>query len=305
VIFETTGHVANQLFVTGFAWSPSYLVTGRTPLLFEAGFSCMGRLYERDVRKVLTAHNPAYLFLTHVHYDHCGAASYLREAFPGLKICASQRSYEIIRRKNARDLMSSLSSYVVPLIADRSDVEKAMLITEPFRPFEIDIILNREETIRIDEGLSVQVFITPGHTRDMLSYYLPEKKILFATESAGCLAKNGRIVNEFLVDYESYMACLRRFSELDVEVFCQGHHYVFTGEDVKRFFASSLKAALTFRRHVEELLDKEDGCVEKVVEHIKREEWDPNPGLKQPERAYLLNLKSQISHLAAMRKGEP
>ena len=304
MIFDTTGLVAHNLFVTGFAWSPSYLVATKTPILFEAGFSCMGRLYERDIKKALSLQNPSYLFLTHVHYDHCGAASYLKKIFPGLKICASQRAYEIIHRENALDLMSSLSQYVIPLIAARPGIDKDALITESFQGFDIDMILNDEEIIQIDPGLSVQVFMTPGHTRDMLSYYLPEQKILFATESAGCLAQNGRIVNEFLVDYDAYISSLKRFSELDVEAFCQGHHYVFTGENVKNFFASSREAAETFKVHVEELLLREAGSIEKVVELIKMEEYDSNPKLKQPERAYLLNLKTQISHLAARQQEE-
>ena len=88
----------------------------------------------------------------------------------------------------------------------------------------------------------------------MLSYYIPERKILIATESAGCLGRDGHIVSEFLVDYDAYIKTLKRFSSLDVEIFCQGHHFVFTGKDVQAFFANSLRAAESFKKHVDELL---------------------------------------------------
>ena len=302
MIFNKTGLVGNDLHVTGFAWSPAYLVAKKTAILFEAGFSCMGKFYERDIKKILSNKDPQYLFLTHVHYDHCGAASYFKSIFPDLKIFASERAYKIIHRENALHLISYLSQYAIPLIAERPGINKEELIMEPFQSFDIDIILDREQIIQIDDGLSVEVLVTPGHTRDMLSYYLPEQKILFATESAGCLAQNGRIISEFLVDYDAYINSLKRFSTLDVEIFCQGHHFVFTDDSVKDFFAGSLQMAESFKKHVDELLYREGGSIEKVVDIIKTEEYDSNPNLKQPEKAYLINLKTQVTHLAARLK---
>ena len=69
------------------------------------------------------------------------------------------------------------------------EIREGKLIKGPFEPFEIDIILEEGQVFDIDDGLQCQVFATPGHTRDMLSYYIPEKKILIATESAGCLGR--------------------------------------------------------------------------------------------------------------------
>ena len=297
MITGETGHVGNELYVNGFAWSPCYLLKARVPLLFEAGFSCMARMYENDIRNQLHQRIPLFLFLTHVHYDHCGAASYLRKAFPGLKVCASRRSSEIIVRSNALDLIRSLSKGVVSIIIGEFGYHAEFLTTE-FEPFPVDMVITKEETIRVDNDLSVQIMITPGHTRDMLSYYIPERKILIATESAGCLARNGRIVTEFLVDYDSYIENIRRFRMLDIEIFCQGHHYVFTGPDVQQFFEDSYRTALSFKEQVQELIVKEEGVIDNVVNLIKAEEYDSNSALKQPERAYLLNLRTRIEHLA-------
>ncbi len=303
MIINKTGLVADNLYVNGFTWSPVYLVTGKTDVLFEAGFSCMGSLYVKDIQKVLFHKNPEYLFLTHVHYDHCGAASYLKKKFPNLKICASQRARDIMSRTNAVNLMSSLSQYVVPLIARLPEIRDEELLTDPFQPFDIDIVFNEEQAFNVHDEFSIQILITPGHTRDMLSYYIPEKKILISTESAGCLGLNNRILSEFLVDYDSYIRTLERFSGLEIRTFCQGHHFVFTGDDVQSFFANSLKSAETFKKHVDELLYQEKGSIDRVVHIIKTEEYDTNQGIKQPERAYLLNLKTQITHLATKLTG--
>jgi len=298
MIFGTTGHVDRDFHVTGFAWSPAYLLNGPIPVLFEAGFYSMGPLYVRDIRKVTGAINPSYLFLTHVHYDHCGAAAYFKRVFPGITICASKRASEILRRPNAIDLMTSLSRNFTRLAEASPDIEANALLHSTFEPFAIDRVFVDEELFTVGPSLHVQVLVTPGHTRDMLSYYIPEHRILIATESAGCRSQTGRIVSEFLVDFDAYISSLTRLSALEVDILCQGHHFVYTGHDVREFFDSSLEAAFAFRHHVVELLAMENHSVDRVVERIKQEEYDPNPGPKQPEKAYLLNLKTRVAHLA-------
>ncbi len=302
MIFKGTGHIAGDFHVTGFPWSPSYLLDCSTPVLFEAGFYCMGPLYEKDIRAVLGNRQPRFLFLTHVHYDHCGGAAYLKKVFPGMKICASKRAKEILARPNAVRLMTDLSREDGALIASTPGVDESSLLYSPFEAFDIDIAFDSEEVFTIDSSLSIQIMVTPGHTRDMLSYYIPSHRILVATESAGCRGQTGQIVSEFLVDFDAYIDSLKRLASLDVDIFCQGHHFVYTGTDVKDFFNSSLDAAYIFRDRVMELLSMEGNCIETVVRRIKEEEYDPNPGPKQPEGAYLLNLKTRVAHLAGINK---
>lgn len=298
MIFNRVGAIKNGLYVTGFSWSPVYLVDGNVPVIFEAGFNCMAKVYEKDIKNIIGSKKLTHLFITHFHYDHCGAASYFKKAFSGIKIAASQRASEIIKRVNAQELMKTLSKNVFGIIYNMDGIDKNLLHNNDFEPFEVDLILKDLDTIEISRDLTVCVFETPGHTRDMLSYYIPERKILIATEASGCRGQNGHIITEFLVDYEKYLSNLKRLSMLDAEVLCQGHHFVYTGEDVKRHFEEAISEALRFKEEVIEFLKKENGDVDKVVEIIKHIEYEPNPGPKQPEKAYLLNLRARVVHLA-------
>jgi 2-aminobenzoylacetyl-CoA thioesterase len=298
LIFNKTGLVKDDLYVTGFPWSPVYLLTSEHPVIFEAGFCCMGRHYEKDIVKLLHEKKPEMLFITHVHYDHCGAATYLKNVFEGLKIGASRRASEIIQRPNAQALMVNLSENVIKLIENMDSVNNEMLVRDQFEPFYVDTILEDGQIIDFENGLSVHVIASPGHTRDMLSYYIPEKKFLIATEAAGCMSQTGSIITEFLVDYDDYITSLKRLANLEVDVLCQGHHFVFTGSDVKEHFERSIISAEKFKETVEGLLKSEDNSIEQVVSMIKAQEYDPNPGPKQPEKAYLLNLRKRVGHLA-------
>ena len=71
-------------------------------------------------------------------------------------------------------------------------IEQKMVLHSDFEPFEVDIVCDEEQVIPIGGDVSVQVLFTPGHTRDMLSFYIPERRILIATESAGCRSQTGR-----------------------------------------------------------------------------------------------------------------
>jgi glyoxylase-like metal-dependent hydrolase (beta-lactamase superfamily II) len=300
VISDKIGHVSNGLYVCGLTWSPVLLLDCTCPVLFEAGFACAARLYEKDIKGVLGERRPGTLFLTHVHWDHCGATGYLKQAFPDLKVAASARAAAIIVRPSVQSRMTELDKTVIPVVAAVEGVDSSVLVDEPFRPFDVDMVLHDGQVIQVDKDISVEVLATPGHTRDHLSYYIPERNILVGGEAAGCLEPGGSIDVGFLADYEAYLTSLRRLLTVPAEIFSQGHNYLFVGqESVKAFLERSIKAAEDFAGYVHGLLRAEGGSIERVVSRIKAEQHDPKPGLKQPDKAYLLNLTAQVTHLAA------
>jgi glyoxylase-like metal-dependent hydrolase (beta-lactamase superfamily II) len=301
LIFDTIGEVVPGFYVIGAVEVPSYLLDGDRPVLFDAGFSVFGPLYERAVKEILGIRDPKILFLTHVHFDHCGAAAYLKKAFPGLVIAASQRAAEIVRRPNARKLIADLNDSGADTVRRwKPDLR----LGEPFRPFEVDRVLADGDRLDLGPGLSVEVIATPGHTWDFLSYYIPERKILIASEAVGCADVTGYVVTEFLVDFEVYLKSLKRLAALGVDVLCQGHRLVYTGPEVVDYFKRSLRTASQFKERVVDLLIREGGDTRRVVELVKGEEYDAKPHPKQPEPAYLLNLEARVKHLAGKMNGK-
>jgi glyoxylase-like metal-dependent hydrolase (beta-lactamase superfamily II) len=296
-----TGLIKDNFYTCGLPWSATYLLDAPRPVLFESGFCCAGPLYEEDIRRILGVRQPELLFLTHVHWDHCGSAGYLKQAFPSLEVAASERGAQIMERPNAVDLMMRLSADVLPLVEAFPGIDHAGLYRGPFTPFHVDVCLKDGQTIDLGDGLTVEVLATPGHTRDHLSYYIPEKRILIATEASGCLDRAGNLITEFLVDFDAYLSSLKRLAGLRVDVLVQGHHFIHTGAEVAPFFARSIMEAQRYRDYVCALLDARDGIVEDVVQQIKAEQWDTNPGIKQPEEPYLINVRTQVTHFAGKR----
>ena len=87
---HTTGKVTDNLHVLGSSAYPIYLLDlPQQPAIFESGISCLGQVYVEAVRSVLGDRQPAYLFISHAHWDHAGSAAYLKQAFPDMQIAAS------------------------------------------------------------------------------------------------------------------------------------------------------------------------------------------------------------------------
>jgi glyoxylase-like metal-dependent hydrolase (beta-lactamase superfamily II) len=302
MIFRQTGKIVDGLYVLGNTHFPAHLVTGTRHVLFEAGIACLGPLYLSEMQKIIKKEQPTYLFLTHVHFDHCGAAAFLKRQFPGMKIGASPKAADIIRRPNAVKTIARLNNEAKGLIRNGEEMDSSREV--PFEPFDVDLLLKEGDRIEIDDGLTVTVLETPGHTRDSLSFHIPQKKWVFMGEAAGVCCPTGFISTEFLADFDAYMHNLERLATLRPDLVCQSHFALFTGEDAKTFFSRSIEAAHRFKARADEFLDQERGDVDKVVARIKAVEYDSMPDPKQPLTAYLLNLQARVRHLASRAKDD-
>jgi 2-aminobenzoylacetyl-CoA thioesterase len=305
LIFNKTGEVRDGFFVAGWSHNPIYLLKSKKPVLFDGGLALLGRVYQEAITSVLKGDSPRLVFITHVHFDHCGAVPYLKKVFPGLKAAASQRAKDILERPNAIKLIRKLSESDEQIL---SEFTEERLSREPFDPFEVDLVLQDGDEVELEEGLTLRVLSTPGHTWDFMSYYVPEKKILVASESAGCALGSGYISADALADFGVYLSSLKRLASLDAQILCQGHRYVYVDEDVDAFFQRSLQTALEFKALVQEYWLKEKGDLRRVLQKIKETEYDPLPTPKQPEPAFVINLEARIKSVLnylGVEKGSP
>ncbi len=266
MIFKNTGKIIDDLYMVGTPAMPVYLVDGEKPAIFDAGLAFLGKIYANGIRQILGRRNLQYCFLTHSHFDHCGSVSVLKKEFPGLKVVASENAKNVLSRPNALVLIRKLTQAAEPL-AKSIGIELAEF--ERFEPFEIDVTLKDGEFVELSRDLTVQVIETPGHTRDCLSYFIPQKKVLFCSEAAGVPDETGYIVSEALVDFDQYYESMRRLSEVEYEVLCLGHRQALNGQDANNYFQNSMTQCREFLNLVETSLIEKGGDVQKVIAQLR------------------------------------
>jgi 2-aminobenzoylacetyl-CoA thioesterase len=279
--------ISDNLYCLGPQMVPAYLLDGETPIMFDAGVYFVGEHYKAELDKILKGRPLSYLFLSHMHFDHCGAAAFLKELYPDLVVCASSEAAEIISKPSALNLIGQLNN--IPGLNEN----------QKFKPFGIDRILTDGEQFQLNGGSGITVFATPGHTRDMLSFYLEDEKALIPSEAAGVPTSEGKSYTEFLVDSESYFESQQKLATLEFDTLLFAHSYVFTGEEAKSYFQNALEQGYVFRQHLSDLIDQHGDQTDKIMEIVKKEEYDNAEEPKQLEKAYLLNLDAKIK---AVRK---
>ncbi|KJS30866.1 MAG: hypothetical protein VR64_13995 [Desulfatitalea sp. BRH_c12] len=288
---QTTGHIANGLYVTGSAGVPVYLLDGPSPVLFDAGMTVLAQCYVNDIRAVLGTRSPAYLFLTHAHFDHVGAAGFFKNVWPDMQVVASAPGRDILSRPGAIALIRTLNAESVQMAKDEG---LTPLNDAPFESVAIDDVADQGSCFELGAGTVIQALHCPGHTRDFMCYWIASKKILIASEAVGCDDGTGYIQPEFLVDYDCYMANLTQLARLDADILCPGHKMVVTGDDARDHMRRSADYAHRFLAMVETFLTEADGDIDAATAKVKASEWDPRPWPKQPEHAYLLNTRQRV-----------
>lgn len=292
------GRLGERLTAVGNPSYPGFILEGgKKNLMVEAGLSLMGPLFLKGIEETLGSRDRLdFLFLTHSHYDHLGAAPFLKGSIPGLMIGAHERVASLLRRESALALMNRLSEVQLPLFPEVRDYGSVAI-----GPTEIGLTLREGDEFDLG-GLACRVFEVPGHTKDSLAFFIPEEGILFTGEAAG--VPEGPDSNApqvcFLSSYDDYLASLEKILSLAPGVLCLGHGWVFTGGDASRFLASSLAATPAYRALIERHLDGANGDAGVATQAMARSEYDERGAIRQERTAYLTNLEAQVKLIAGL-----
>ncbi len=290
------GKIADDFYALGTPDFPVYLLKGKQPVLFDAGMTFMGPRYLDDLKASLGDRQTlAHLFLTHSHFDHSGAAPFLKRSIPGLKVAASRLAGEIFKRPNAIKLIQSLSQEMEEKFRDQIGNHDVT-----FQGLELDRTFEDGEIVELEDGTRIQVISTPGHTRDAVSYYIPHLKALVAGEAVGAVDRKSAIRPVFLSSYDDYLDSLEKLRPLEVQILLFGHLY-FVIEDAQEMIVRAIESTRAFAQRIEQELDAAGGDQEVVVQKIFNEDRRERDLMGMEDRPMLLNLTAQVKAIGGRK----
>jgi len=297
MIKESKGKITEEFLALGNSALPSYLLLGKTPVLFDSGMTVMGPLYLQDLKKYLgDPTRLTYLFLTHSHFDHAGSAPFLKRNLPHLQVAAGKAAADIFKRPNAIQLIQSLSRPMEEKFKSQIGEEDVI-----FRGLDLDRVLEDGEEIELEDGTVIRVITTPGHTRDTVCYYIPKLKALVGGEAVGSFDRRFNVRPVFLSSYDDYLSSLEKLRNLKIELLLLGHHFAIT-EDAQGMIPKAVEATRAFGKRIEDELNANGGSQEAAVKKIFREDYVEKKLINQEERPFLINLTAQVKAVAERKK---
>lgn len=197
-------------------------------------------LFETDARLVLeqikridrTVNDLKHILLTHAHRSHLGGLAELKR-MSGATVYAHEWEADIIagERKAQAPPRLLLRPYAGYLRVYPLQVAFALgLDSHP--PCPVDRTLEDGDQVG-----SVQVLHTPGHSPGHLSFYWPERRVLFAGDAVCTWPSFGAGWPALNLNLVQHHASLSRMAKLDAQVVGVGH-----GDPITRGAAARLRS---------------------------------------------------------------
>ncbi len=263
---------------------PLYVIRGERNAMIDCAVLAKAREIDEKLAPLLAGQKLDLVLLTHSHYDHAGACSWLQERH-GFEIVASRRTREVLENDKAVAFIDDLNQKFKALHGDGSD----SVFTKP----RCVRAVAEGDRVPLGGERRLEVIETPGHTRCSLSFRLLPDDILFAGDAAGVVEKSGKIKPLFLSSYGQYEASLRKLLELEAGTLALAHNTAVRGRNrVRDFLAASLAETRRLKERIVAWLG-ESRDFAAIAERILDEEYDA-PTLLGPREALRINVGAMV-----------
>jgi len=252
----------------------AHLILAEQPALIDCGTQTSAD----TVRDALTAaglgpDDLAWLVLTHVHLDHCGAAGDLARAFPGATV--------VVHPRGARHLVDpsrlvagthALFGRLSPAIGGLAPIDAARVVEA-----------EDGQRIPLGGGRALRAVWAPGHARHHMAVLEEAEGILFAGDAVGVQMGGGELYPtipppEF--DVDAGLATLDVLEALDARRMYVSHFGPV--EDVGESIDLGRRAQAAIGQAAREAHAWAPGDLE-ALQRAVDEAWPPDQALRTPE----------------------
>jgi glyoxylase-like metal-dependent hydrolase (beta-lactamase superfamily II) len=248
--YQQPGKISSGFYMIGTAANPVYLCRSKNEwILIEGGIGLNAPLVLSQLQSILPdLSSLKHWFITHSHYDHCGAIEYLYPHFPCIKLYSSREAIINFRKTRYVQKVNQLNR---SLAADQDIMHASQpaggLAELPFIPADEDPLITTA-------GMVWQVIPTPGHSKCSLSFYNAPEKKLFVSDAFGEIVTTNKWFPLAFESMKIFMNSVSRLAELEVEFIALGHHGIIAGSDAASAASSCLQSCSEFIKELNEII---------------------------------------------------
>jgi glyoxylase-like metal-dependent hydrolase (beta-lactamase superfamily II) len=263
------------------------LIGEKYTALFDCGMAHCADGTIQNIKNALKNRSLDYLFITHTHYDHIGSLPFLRKEWPKLRLVTSQTGADILLKDTPRRVIRELS--IVAIKEHNSNVDTAYSDDA----FHADIVVKEDDIITLG-GLSVKTLETPGHTRDTLSFFIPELELLIVSETSGFMTPDGTVYPTYLTGFNDTINSIEKCKKTPYKFLSFPHRGIAAEKDTIGFFDKAMEAVIGCRDFILDMNKK------KLDREVMFEEYVQKYGSEklytyQPWDAFAVNARATIA----------
>jgi glyoxylase-like metal-dependent hydrolase (beta-lactamase superfamily II) len=217
--------------------------------MFDCGMAHCSDGTIQNVKNALKDRPLDYLFITHTHYDHIGALPFFRKEWSSLRLVTSQIGAAVLLKDTPRRVIRELS--IVAINEHNAKVDTAYSDDD----FHADVIVKEGDIIPLG-GLSVKILETPGHTKDALSFFIPELELLIASETTGILLSDDNVYPLYLTSFNDTISSIKKCRSLPYKYLSMPHSGIADEKDANVFFDKALESATACRDFILDMNEK-------------------------------------------------
>lgn len=224
-INDNTTIIDTELFGVE-AVQSSYLIEAGRKCLIDTAAHESAPILVRKLRE-LNAFPPDIIVLTHSHFEHSQGVNYIRgEA-----------------EKEGKEVEVRASHEGIPLLEDQSYNK----VFDPKGTYEnITSVTPIKESEHIDlDGLRLEIFDVPGHSKDSLAIFDEENGNIFVGDSIGLKTGDQAFIPSFMPptwDTDSYHSSVDKLRQIDFDGVCLGHFGYIYGDEAQDILDESVSA---------------------------------------------------------------
>ncbi|MHA1996220.1 MAG: MBL fold metallo-hydrolase [Candidatus Hodarchaeales archaeon] len=192
-----------------------YLIESGKTCLIDGGTSAGAPRIIKELRR-LDAFPPDYIVLTHSHWDHCQGVPLLRE-----KATKEQKSIEVFASEAA-----------IPLLLDQS-YNSVFHSKDKYQNIEHVNPLKEGDTLDLGD-IILQVYSTPGHTKDQISLLDKKNKNLFVGDSIGMKVGDNAFLSSIMPPFcnkDDFSSTIQKVKQIVYESISLAHFgYIYDNE---------------------------------------------------------------------------
>jgi len=255
--------------------------------LFDCGMMFCSKDTIQNVKNALDGRPLDFLFMTHTHYDHIGALPFFRKEWSNLRVVTSETGAAVLLKNTPRRVIRELSisaakTYNIVLNADYDD-----------DLFRAEITVKDNDIIYLGD-LSVQTLETPGHTRDSLSFFIPELELLILNETPGVLFPDGNIYPCYLTGFRDTINTIKKCSQIPYKHLSIPHRGVTGSEVTEGYFDKALDTNTGCRDFILNM-KKKNLSADEMINPFFNKYANEMVLSYQPKEAFLANAAAMIA----------